>query len=135
MARILLVEDYAPYREALAAKLKGQGHTVVQAATPHEAREKFDREAFDLLLLDNNLGVGLDGNDGIELTREFHAAKPSIPIIMITGDKTQQVEVLFAEAGGMACFSPMEKAILDFTINKALTTGSPNRPGSTPPGR
>jgi len=120
MANILLVDDYQPYRESLTGKLEGKGHRVVQAQNPEKAREAFAREAFDLIILDNNLKVRPDGNDGIELAKEFKAAKPDVPLIMITGDKTPEVERLFAEAGGAACLSPMEKGFIYYTIDQLV---------------
>lgn len=120
MARILLADDYEPYRKSLTQKLERDGHSVVQAATPQQAAEAFARETFDLVLLDNNMGVRPDGQDGVELTKNFMAEKPDTIIIMITGEKTPQVEREFMLAGGAACFGPMEKSLISYTIESAI---------------
>jgi CheY-like chemotaxis protein len=57
MARILVIEDEAPFRRIIALNLVRRGHTVIEAesvATAQEALAAFTFQ-FDLILLDLNL--------------------------------------------------------------------------------
>lgn len=79
--RVLVVEDEALLRDLLAQMLAGSGFAVSTAANALEARQLFDQEDFDALILDINLGPGLDGYDLAEaLLRE----RPDIGVLFLT---------------------------------------------------
>ena len=65
--RILLVEDHAPTRTALAQLLRARHHYVVAASSVAEARNFGTTQTFDLLLTD----IGLPDGDGYELMVEL----------------------------------------------------------------
>src|SRR5437763_796249 len=78
---LLLVEDEAPLREALAERLVEHGFEVEQAATGERAIEQLAEFAFDIVITDLRL-PGLDG------TRVLEAALlryPEIVGIIVTG--------------------------------------------------
>jgi DNA-binding NtrC family response regulator len=78
---LLLVEDEAPLREALAERLVEHGFDVVQAETGERAIEQLAEFAFDIVVTDLRL-PGLDG------TRVLEAALlryPEIVGIIVTG--------------------------------------------------
>src|ERR687897_428347 len=78
---LLLVEDEAPLREALAERLAEQGFEVEQADTGERAIEQLAEFAFDIVITDLRL-PGLDG------TRVLEAALlryPDIVGIIVTG--------------------------------------------------
>jgi two-component system response regulator AtoC len=78
---LLLVEDEAPLREALAERLAEHGFVVVQADTGERAIEQLAEFAFDIVVTDLRL-PGLDG------TRVLEAALlryPEIVGIIVTG--------------------------------------------------
>src|SRR5205807_7322677 len=78
---LLLVEDEAPLREALAERLVEQGFEVEQAGTGEQAIEQLAEFAFDIVVTDLRL-PGLDG------TRVLEAALvryPEIIGIIVTG--------------------------------------------------
>ena len=58
MNRILLVEDDPGIVETLTEFLNGEGFQVLSASGQTAAIELFDREAFDLVLLDVSLAEG-----------------------------------------------------------------------------
>src|ERR687897_1779580 len=89
---LLLVEDEAPLREALAERLAEQGFEVEQADTGERAIEQLAEFAFDIVITDLRL-PGLDG------TRVLEAALlryPDIVGIIVTGYGTVKdaVEVI-----------------------------------------
>src|SRR5689334_13962228 len=58
MSHVLIVEDDANAREALAAFAAGEGYTVAQAASVREARIQLVRQQPDVMLVDLRLPDG-----------------------------------------------------------------------------
>ena len=80
-ARILLVDDDAAFRRALAMELEASGFEVVPAGTGAEAVRNATRLEPDVVLLD----LRLPDADGIEVLRSLHEACPGSEVIMLTG--------------------------------------------------
>ena len=79
--RILLVEDEAPLRETLAARLKRDGFAV-DAAQDGEEGIYLGREVpFDLAIID----LGLPKMSGMELIGRLQKVRRVLPTIMVTG--------------------------------------------------
>jgi two-component system response regulator PilR (NtrC family) len=79
---ILLVEDEAPLREAVAEQLTDRGFLVEQAASGEAAIARLAEFAFDILITDLRLGDGANGNQVLE---EARALYPDIIGIIVTG--------------------------------------------------
>jgi signal transduction histidine kinase/CheY-like chemotaxis protein len=79
--RLLLVEDDADNREAMATLLSLGGHTVVVAALGSEGVRRFNSESFDVVLTD----LGLPDMTGWEVARQVKEVSPSTPVALITG--------------------------------------------------
>jgi CheY-like chemotaxis protein len=81
--RILLVEDNADAREALALLLESWGHRVEQAADGPAGLELARADPPDVALID----VGLPGIDGYTLAREIRAEPrcDGVRLIALTG--------------------------------------------------
>ncbi|CAB4949094.1 unannotated protein [freshwater metagenome] len=94
MAKILVVEDEASYRETLAVLLPKEGHEVVLAADGHEALARFADSAPDLILLDLML-PGISGNEVCRTIRQTS----NVPIIMLTAKDSETDEVVGLEIG------------------------------------
>lgn len=82
--RILIIEDEAPMRAALAESLKNAGYRVLTADDGIHGLELACTEKFDLLLLD----VMMPGLDGYALCRELRKRGRTLPVLMLTA-KTQ----------------------------------------------
>jgi DNA-binding NtrC family response regulator len=78
---LLLVEDEAPLREALAERLAEQGFEVEQADTGERAIEQLAEFAFDVVVTDLRL-PGLDGTRVLEAALQRY---PDIIGIIVTG--------------------------------------------------
>jgi len=65
--RILVVDDDAESREIAATALAGTGAIVAEAASGHEAIEKWREQAYDVLICD----LAMPGMDGYELLRRI----------------------------------------------------------------
>lgn len=90
--RILLVEDEPTLRLGLVDLLSGDGHQVESAAEGTRGLALALGEAFDLIVLD----WMLPGMAGIEICRRVRAARPGVPIMMLTarGDEADKVRGL-----------------------------------------
>jgi two-component system response regulator MtrA len=93
-ARILLVEDDPSIREVTAIGLRNAGFTVDTASDGREGLDRFEREPFDLVLLD----VMLPRMDGLEVARAIRRTS-MIPVVMLTARADTLDVVVGLEAG------------------------------------
>ncbi len=89
--RILLVEDVATVRDAMAILLTQAGHVVTTASTTDEALDRLGTDRFDLIIADLILKGG--GGREVLAASRFMAEPP--PVVIITG---MNDEVAIAEA-------------------------------------
>jgi CheY-like chemotaxis protein len=80
--RVLLVEDVALVRRALARALRITGFDVVDVASIDAAREALHRDAFDVVMTDEDLGHAVDG---VALLAEVRDALPSARRVLVSG--------------------------------------------------
>jgi len=78
---LLLVEDEAPLREAVAERLADHGFVVVQAATGEQALDELAEFAFDVVVTD----LRLPGIDGTRVIEAAVGRYPDIIAIVVTG--------------------------------------------------
>ncbi len=78
--RILLVEDEESLAMGLEYNLKEEGYSVTIAKDGKEALGIFEREEFDLIILD----IMLPYIDGFEIARRLRKQMPQLPILMLT---------------------------------------------------
>ena len=79
---ILLVDDDADLRQALATNLEKHGLTVIQAENGQEALDRVGEEMPALIILDMNMPV----MDGWEFAKQFYRRQESAPIIVLTAE-------------------------------------------------
>jgi two-component system, OmpR family, response regulator PhoP len=87
--RILLVEDEAPLRETLAARLKREGFAVDMAADGEEGLYLGREVPFDVAIID----LGLPKMSGMELIAELRAVGQRCPILILTARTSWQDKV------------------------------------------
>jgi len=97
MTRVLVVDDEAPIRRALAANLKARGYDVDLAETGEQALELVARHHPDVVLLD----LGLPGMDGYAVARALQAApsQADAVIVALTGWGAERDRTLTRQAG------------------------------------
>src|SRR5258708_268344 len=90
--RTLVVEDDPAIRRGVMDALRAAGHQPTEAARGDEGLELALSGNFDLVLLD----MVLPGNSGWEILRVLRAARPELPIIVLTacGAEDQRVDGL-----------------------------------------
>jgi DNA-binding NarL/FixJ family response regulator len=96
ITRVLLVEDHAAFREALASFLNQEEdlEVVAQVGSLAEGR-RISADEIDVALIDVYLPDGV----GIELVRELRQVEPRLGILALTGSLDLDSEVLAKEAG------------------------------------
>jgi DNA-binding response OmpR family regulator len=87
--RILVVEDEASLRDGIVDLLEGDGHVVTAAGDGVAGLESGLRELFDLVVLD----LMLPRLDGMEVCRRLRAARPGLPILMLTARGSEDDKV------------------------------------------
>ncbi|MCU6456107.1 response regulator transcription factor [Sphingomonas sp. A2-49] len=92
---VLLVEDDAPFAEALAAELRACNHQVTIAGDGRAALACVDRDRFDAMILDRML----PRLDGISILERLRADDRTLPVIMLSARGAPGEKVEGLEAG------------------------------------
>jgi DNA-binding response OmpR family regulator len=118
-ATILIADDEAESRDALAHLLQSEGYLTLSAANGKETLAIVAQNPPDLILLD----VVMDGVDGYAVAASIKAnpATASIPIVMVTGHDGRASHVIALNAGAEAFVTkPIDMAVLSLRIRNLL---------------
>ncbi|HEV8310898.1 MAG TPA: GAF domain-containing protein [Methylomirabilota bacterium] len=80
-ARLLVIDDEEPVREALADMLRLAHHEVTVASQGSEGIERFRTAPFDLVLTD----LAMPGLSGWQVAQAVKAHRPDVPVVLVTG--------------------------------------------------
>jgi two-component system response regulator PhoP len=120
MARVLLVDDEACFRETTGLRLELGGHEVVAVADAGAALAEAAREHFDVAVLD----LALPGVGGLDLLRLLRAgdATRELPVVCYTAQPGAQVaaEALALADAYLAKGQPMGQLLA--TVNELTRT-------------
>lgn len=94
--QVLIAEDDANTRSALAEVLRGEGYEVTEAADGRQAKDLFDASEPDIACLD----VMMPGMSGYDLCKYFRQQSPTMPILFITAKAEEIDKVVGLELGG-----------------------------------
>lgn len=122
MTRVLVVDDEAQIRRALATNLHARGYEVDQAESGEQALTLAADNRPDAVILD----IGLPGIDGIEVVRGLRGWS-SVPIIMLTvrEQDTDKIEALDAGADDYVT-KPFSMGELLARLRAALRRNAPH---------
>lgn len=91
---ILVADDQADVRQALALLLRDAGYEVTTAASPAEVLSSLRQTRPDMLILDLNFQRDTtSGAEGLALLKEIRAQDSGLPVIILTGWATVQLAV------------------------------------------
>ena len=93
--RVLLVEDEAPLRETLAARLKREGFAVDTAGDGEEGLYNGREVPFDIAVID----LGLPKMSGMDLVKALRAEGQKFPILILTARSSWQDKVEGLKSG------------------------------------
>jgi CheY-like chemotaxis protein len=102
-AAVLVVDDEEPVRETLVEVLSFHGYCVITAASVGEAEEAKQQpgvEGVHLVITDIHLTPGRQIRAGYALAQHWRAAHPGLPVILISGDPSNQ-DLPDVQAGAM----------------------------------
>jgi putative two-component system response regulator len=117
MNKILVIDDDAVVRDVIGEMLLVAGYEVVPAATAAEALELFMDDEIRLVVSD----IVMPDLSGLELLEAMRLHRPSLPIVLVTGDNTRDnlSEALTRGADGLVG-KPFSSAELQEAVEKAL---------------
>ena len=94
--RVLVLEDEAPLREQLKAKLTLEGYAVDAAADGEEGQYVGEQFPIDVAVVD----LGLPGRPGVEVIKNWREQGLRFPVLILTARDRWQDKVDGLEAGG-----------------------------------
>ncbi|MBI4961834.1 MAG: response regulator [Desulfomonile tiedjei] len=116
-AKVLLVDDEAPFVEALSKRLSKRELTVVTAFSGAEALEKLEQDSrIDVVVLD----VKMPGMDGIETLQAIKVKYPLVEVVMLTGHATVESAIEGMKMGALDyLMKPCDMEILMAKVGEA----------------
>lgn len=115
--KILIVDDELSVRKSL-QQLLSRGFSVSTADCGREAKKLYNKDVFDLMLLD----ILLPDCNGVDLLESLRTDFPELPVIMITGTKKIKTAVSAMKLGAFDYITkPFNSEELVSVINRALT--------------
>lgn len=122
LAKVLLVDDEAPFVEALAKRLTKRNLGVVTAFSGLEALETLQKEPhIDVVVLD----VKMPGMDGIEALQKIKSAYPLVEVVMLTGHATVESAIEGMKMGALDyLMKPCDMDVLIAKVTEAKSKKS-----------
>jgi DNA-binding NtrC family response regulator len=122
---ILIVDDDKTTCGFIEELLASPGRLFTSAYDPDDAIKRIHETPFDLLITDLNLNAA---RSGLDVLRTFATARPSSPVILISGFGTLETAIDAVRAGAFDFISkPFEIGAVKATVERALREG-PMRP-------
>jgi DNA-binding NtrC family response regulator len=113
---ILLVEDEAITRTALADTLRREGHEVIEAADGNKALALLQESHFDLIITD----VILPKQSGFVLVARIRVTWPHMPILLISGQLSREVGKNVSTGFTQFIQKPVDPVELVVTVKRLL---------------
>ena len=116
--RVLIVDDDELALEAMAESIGVLGLQVSTADNGETAWEMFEREDHDLVVTD----VRMPQHDGLSLTAQVKAYRPSCPVILVTGYGGEKTAIAALRAGASDFLvKPFQLSELHASVERACS--------------
>ena len=119
MTKILVIDDDARDRDLLASVLEERGYEVILADNGGTGLMLCHRRTPDAVVLDLNM-PGIDGRSILQQLRILH---PTLPVVVFSGLKTDEIEQEMLNQGATAC---IQKAFSLHQLGLALQEALPS---------
>jgi diguanylate cyclase (GGDEF)-like protein len=117
MAKILVVEDDAFFREIFTHLLTEEGYQVDVAASGHEALEKLSREEYHVVVTD----MVMQDISGLDILARVKQTDPAIEVIMVTGHGNMETAIYALKNGARDYLvKPINHDEFKHTVNLCL---------------
>ncbi|MBI2191502.1 MAG: sigma-54-dependent Fis family transcriptional regulator [Planctomycetes bacterium] len=117
MGLILIVDDETSVVSSFRRLLVGQGHEVLTASTGEEAIGLLEKADPDLMIMD----IQLPGQNGLQTFQRVQAARPRLPVIIMTAYGTTDSAIQATKLGAFDYhLKPFDPAEILRAIDKAL---------------
>lgn len=132
---LLIIEDDHNLNQMLALHFEDQGYQVTGVDNCQSGLQQATEQAFDFALLDQQLPDGL----GIDLLPKLLAARPALPVIMMTGQHDLELAIEAIKLGAADfVHKPVQTDALQNTVNQVLARaqdapGERQAPNAGPP--
>lgn len=115
--KILVVDDDPVVGKSFDRVLAGKGYAVITAESGEEALRKLETESYDAVFTD----IKMPGISGIEVAERIKAAKPWMPVVIVTGYGSEAYR-LRATAAGVTEFlqKPLSPEMIAGSAEKAV---------------
>ncbi len=118
---ILVADDDDAIRASLRLLLRRHGYAVAEAASAGEALSAAARPEVELVLQDMNFSRSTGGEEGLDLLRRLRAARPELPVVLLTAWGSIPLAVAGMRAGAADFLTkPWENDLLASTVATAL---------------
>jgi DNA-binding NtrC family response regulator len=114
---ILLVEDEAESRYALAHILRHHGYDVMEAADGNEALDLLAKSQFDLVITD----LQMPNTSGLVLTAHIHVRWPELPVLLVSGHLSEAAGKLVSAGWAEFIHKPVDATVLIPTVERLLS--------------
>ncbi|WP_295990263.1 sigma-54 dependent transcriptional regulator [Rugamonas sp.] len=119
--RILIVDDDSAVQISLALLLKQAGFDALCADDPKQALSLLVHETVDLVLQDMNFSLQTSGEEGLALLARIRAARPALPVLLMTAWGSIALAVKGVQSGAANFFTkPWDNAQLLELIKATL---------------
>lgn len=125
MSNILVIDDDAAIRMTVRAMLEMGGHRVTEAADGRYGIAALSERPADLVIVD----IFMPNMDGFETLMSLRAAKPSLPVIVMSGSRVDPLAAqpdFLKMAGKLGAITTLHKpfraAELLAAVGRALET-------------
>ncbi len=106
-ATVLVVDDYAEYRELAAHLLRQAGYQVLEANCGQQAQRLAEEHGkIDLLATD----LTMPGMNGVDLARWFHKRFPFSKVLLVSGSAWWEIEA-YVEKNVLGCFPRQDERL------------------------
>lgn len=116
MARILLIEDDQPLRQALARLISRQGYDVVEADNGRTALQKVAEQPTDAVITD----MIMPEMEGVETIQALRRSHPTAKIIAISGGVRSSAEAYLRIARALGAQKILTKPLDPWELLGAL---------------
>ena len=99
MTKILVIDDDARDRDLLVSVLEERGYEVILADNGETGLMLCHRRTPDAVVLDLNM----PGMDGRSILRQLRILHPTLPVVVFSGLKTDEIEQEMLNQGATAC--------------------------------